>query len=417
MGATKRWLEEEQARGYKSGNTSLICSQHIEDYALKNFIETKGKLGECEYCEGQEERKVVTFDQLMEVIVEGIYNHYSHPDDEGVPYSGEFGYWEKTYDTDELVRWILGLEANDDNIIQEIIDSIGFDKTWCLNSPGYPRESEFLSFDWKLFCKMLKHKVRYVFFKYPKKVKTEYRNANPTDVLEKIGKAVVGLKLFYNTEEDLFNNLSMYRARQHKRNVAVKSCKDIGPLSFTKANSANRFSPPGIPMFYGAKNKSTAILEVIDKKEEKQMVTTGRFRNIKPLNLIDLTNIPNVSVFDLKKAEFYEAAIFLKAFSKNISKKIKKGGTQHFEYVPTQVVTEYFRHVLPYEAGIKVDGLIYKSSLAEDEDCYVIFCNSRHCRDAQNQTKQTVLILENEYMEKVKVKDFKKPRKRKRKEK
>lgn len=325
MGATKRWLEEEQARGYKSGNTSLICSMHIKDDALANFIEVKGELGVCEYCKGHDERKVVAFDQLMDVIVEGIGNHYSHPDDEGVPYTSEFGYWEKTYDTEDLIRWILELEADDDGIIQEIIDALGFDKTWCLNSPGYPRESEFLSFDWDLFCKMLKHKIRYVFFRYPKKVKTEYRSTNPTDVLDKIGKAIVGLKLFYRTDEGMFNNLSMYRARQHKTNVPVKSCKEIGPLSFTKANNANRFSPPGIPMFYGAKSKSTAILEVRDKHHEKQIVTTARFRNIRPLNLIDLTRIPKVSVFDLEKAEFYEAAIFLKEFSKSISKKNKEG--------------------------------------------------------------------------------------------
>ncbi len=406
MGATKRWLEEEQARGYKSGNTSLICSKHIEDYALKNFIETKGKVGKCEYCEVQEESKVVTFDQLMEVIVQGIYNHYSHPDDEGVPYIDEFGgYWEKTYDTDDLIRWVIGLDG-DDGVIEEVIDAIGREEVWCVHSPGYPRESELLSFDWNLFCKMLKHKVRYVFFRYPKKMVTAYRsNVNPTNVLDKIGKAVVGLKLFYNTETGLFNNLSIYRARQHKRNVHVKSCKDIGPLSLTKANNPNRFSPPGIPMFYGSKNKNTAILEVIDRQEKNQIVTTARFRNVRPLNLVDLTQIPHVSIFDLKRAEFYEAAVFLKEFSKNISKKVKKGDTQHFEYVPTQVVTEYFRHVLPYEAGIKVDGLVYKSSVADD-NCYVIFCDSRHCQNDGQQSRQTVLVLEQDSIEKLKVKDF-----------
>src|SRR5688572_2366205 len=121
MSLTKRWLEEEQARRFKSGNDSLICSKHFNDYALKAFIERTGAKGICEYCEGQssENGNVITFDQLMEVIVEGIRNHYGSPDDEGVAYSSEYGYWSKTYDTDDLIRWIIEFDA-DEEIIDEI---------------------------------------------------------------------------------------------------------------------------------------------------------------------------------------------------------------------------------------------------------------------------------------------------------
>jgi len=414
MGATKRWLEEEEARGFSSGNHSLICSNHLADYALKQFIEQKGKSGKCDYCEDSQESNVVIFDQLMEVIVEGIRNHYGTPDDEGVPYSSEYGYWADTYDTDDLIRWHLQLEADNEDIVDEIIDAIGRDTLWCLHWPDSPRHSQILTYNWKLFCQMLRHKVRYVFFKYPKKVKTEFGKVDPSSILDKIGKAIVGLGLFHNTEKELFNGIRAYRARQHEKKERVKECKALGPLSFKKAKSANRFSPPGIPMFYGAKNKDTAILEIINKAKKNQVISTAIFKNVKPLNLIDLTNIPDVSVFDLAKAELYEASIFLKAFSKAISKKIKKGDSQHFEYVPTQVVTEYFRHVLAPEAGIKIDGLIYKSAVDKNEDCYVIFCDSRHCRDEGRQTKRTVLVLEKDSFERVRVKDFKKSKKKKR---
>jgi hypothetical protein len=408
MGQTKRFLEEEAARGFSSGNNSLICAKHFGDYALKEFIEKKGKQDFCEYCNAEEnplEQKVVTFDQLMEVIVEGIRNHYGSPDDEGVSYSSEYGYWSKTYDTEELVRWVIELDAEEE-VIDEVVSSIGYDDVWCLHNPEYPRQSEFLSVDWELFCRMLKHKVRYVFYRYPKKVKDEYREIDPSTILDKIGKAVIGLNLLYNTEQGLFNNLRLYRARQHKRNERVQSNKDIGPLSLSKAKSANRFSPPGIPMFYGSNKRSTAILEVIDRKKKSQVVSSGSFKNVKPLILVDLTKIPEVSIFDIDKAEFYEVAIFLKHFAKLISKKIKKGGTQHFEYVPTQVITEYFRHVLPAEAGIKIDGLIYKSSIVKGDDCYVIFADSRHCKDEGQESKYTKLVLERHSIEKTRVKGF-----------
>ncbi len=412
MGLTKRFLEEEEARGFSSGNNSLICSRHFGDYALKAFIETKGKKDLCEYCEEGEnavEQKVVTFDQLMEVIVEGIGNHYASPDDEGVAYSSEYGYWSKTYDTEELVRWVIELDA-EENIIDEVVSSIGYDGVWCRHNPEYPRQSEFLSVDWKLFCRMLKHKVRYVFYRYPKKMKDEYREIDPSTILDKIGKAIVGLNLLYKTDDGLFNNLRMYRARQHKRREKVQSCKDIGPLSLSKAKSANRFSPPGIPMFYGSKKRSTAILEVIEREKKSQVVSSGSFKNIKPLTLVDLTKVPEVSIFDLKNAEFYEVAIFLRHFVKVISKKVKKGATQHFEYVPTQVITEYFRHVLPVTAGIKIDGLIYRSSIVKDDDCYVIFADSRHCKDEGEESRHSKLVLERKSIEKTPVKGFKKTR-------
>jgi len=410
MSLTKRFLEEQEARGFSAGNNSLICSRHFGDYALKSFIEKTGKKGVCEYCDEETidpKQNVVTFDQLMEVIVEGIYNHYDSPDNEGVPYNSEFGYWSKTYDTEELVRWIIEMDAEEE-IIDEVVRSIGYDNNWCLRDPEFPRQSEFLSVDWNLFCKMLRHKVRYVFFKYPKKVRAdEYRDVDPATILDKIGKAIIGLNLTYKTDNGLFTDLHMYRARQHKKGEKVKSCKDIGPLSPTKAKSANRFSPPGIPMFYGSKKRSTAILEVIDRKRKSQIVTSALFKNIKPLTLIDLRKIPELSIFDLDKAEFYEESKFLNRFAKLISKKIKKGGSQHFEYVPTQVITEYFRHVLSNEYDIRIDGLIYNSSIVKDDECYVIFADSRHCKDNGQETQHTKLVLEANSLEKTRVKDFK----------
>lgn len=229
MSMSKRWLEEQESRRFKSGNRSLICSAHFSDYALKSFIETTGRSGMCEYCDEQiDNTQVITFDALMEIVTDGIYNHFGNPDYEGVPYSSEYGYWEKTFDTDELIRWVIGLEA-EDNIVQEIIDSIGFDNVWCRTKPDMPSQSEFLSFDWNIFTKILKHEARYVFYKYPKKIKDEYyRKIEPASILDKIGRAIIGLQLFHKTSDGLFNNLKLYRARQHKRSDKVSKCKHIG---------------------------------------------------------------------------------------------------------------------------------------------------------------------------------------------
>ncbi|QLH33406.1 MAG: RES family NAD+ phosphorylase [Cyclobacteriaceae bacterium] len=196
----------------------------------------------------------------------------------------------------------------------------------------------------------------------------------------------------------------MIRARQHDKKDKVRACKDIGPLSPAMAKYANRFSPPGIPMFYASQKAQTAISEVIDRKKRKQSITVACFRNTKPLTLVDLTKIPELSIFDLQRSDFYEASVFLKKFTKQISRRIKKKGGENFEYVPTQVITEYLKHAFPVEYKVSIDGLIYPSSVAQGEHCYVIFADSRHCADEGKQSKRTKLILVKDSIETVPVK-------------
>lgn len=52
--------------------------------------------------------------------------------------------------------------------------------------------------------------------------------------------------------------------------------------------------------------------------------------------------------------------------------------------MPTQVVTEYFRHVFRTNDGKKVDGLIYSSSIRKDGKCIVLFFDSKACSDEKD---------------------------------
>jgi hypothetical protein len=402
MGWAKRKMEEDEERGFASGNNSLICSKHFEDYALQRFIISNGKVGRCEYCDIEELEDyrgvpVVTFDALMDVIVEGITNHYGNPDDEGVGYdSREGGYMlDEIYDTYDLIRDVIMLEADDDSIVQEIIDTIGM-KAWCPYNPYTLAESAELRYDWETFCKLIKHEVRFVFFRYPKKLEKDHQTLEPSYILDKIGEFIVGLGMFFKTDPPhliVKFPLTMFRARQHSKTDQVTNCDGIGPPPTEKATNANRFSPAGISMFYGSRRKSTAIQEIIDPTKTDELITIGSFKNARPLNLIDLTSLTEISIFDLSKSKYYQPALFLMGFIESISKKIEKDGREHFEYVPTQVVTEYLRHVLPEVSGINVDGIKYKSAL-DGEDCYVIFANQNLCRDEGNESKETILTLE-----------------------
>lgn len=398
MGWAKRKMEEDEARGFTTGNNTLICSRHFQDYAIVAYIELNGKNNQCDYCDEDDSNEpyVISFDDLMEVIVQGICNHYGNPDDEGVGFdSREGGYMhDEIYDTYDLIRDEIMLEA-DEAVIEEIIQTIGM-KNWCHYNPYNLSEAEELSFDWDIFCNLIKHESRFVFFKHPKRInKDTGESLEPSYILDRIGHFIVDMTLFYNTRkhDELFEDLYMYRARQHSIDKEVTNACQLGPPPRLKATKANRFSPAGIPMFYGSGRRQTAIDEIVDRSKLDEIITTGVFKNVKPLNLVDLSQIPEVSIFDLEKSYLYEPSHFLRRFVLSVSQPIIKDGREHFEYVPTQVVTEYIRYVLPEITKHSIDGIKYRSSI-DQQDCFVIFATQDHCEDKGNERGDTVLALE-----------------------
>ena len=63
---------------------------------------------------------------------------------------------------------------------------------------------------------------------------------------------------------------------------------------------------------------------------------------------------------------------------KEVTKPIVKDGREHIEYIPTQIVTEYFRHVLGNELGVEIRGVLYSSS-QNASTCCVLFCSNEEC--------------------------------------
>ena len=67
-----------------------------------------------------------------------------------------------------------------------------------------------------------------------------------------------------------------------------------------------------------------------------------------------------------------------KKFVENISKSIVQDNKTHTEYVPTQIVTEFFRYVFPEITDIVLDGIAYPSS-KDGNVCYVLFFDNEAC--------------------------------------
>ena len=156
-------------------------------------------------------------------------------------------------------------------------------------------------------------------------------------------------------------------------------------------------SPAGRPMFYGALDEETSVVETFIE-EEGYTVTTGAFTLSKEIAVLDLTEIPAVpSLFDEQKRHARRPLMFLRAFAEEVSKPIQRDGGECLEYVPTQRVTEYFRTKYePLNASV-LTGLMYRSS-RNGRPCVVLFVGNGDAIDraARTPTDRHLLTLESQ---------------------
>ncbi len=153
----------------------------------------------------------------------------------------------------------------------------------------------------------------------------------------------------------------------------------IGPPPEEKTVS-NRMSPAGIVMLYGALDEKTAVREIGDVDPSRTHVTTVAFKVSEPFKVLDLTEIPPVpSLFDSTKRDNRSSIIFLRSFRSDISEPIEKDDRVHIEYVPTQVVTEYFRLIFRDGNRKPIKGIVYPSSRLSGGKSCVLFFASENC--------------------------------------
>jgi hypothetical protein len=132
-------------------------------------------------------------------------------------------------------------------------------------------------------------------------------------------------------------------------------------------------SPAGISMFHGAFARETCVSETYDLSGKNHHGTFSVFKNLRELTLLDMTKVPPTpSVFELESREMRHNIRFLHSFLQDFTKPVAKDGREHIEYVPTQVISEYVRHVLKL-GGNRVDGIVYSSSRRKGHEACVLF--------------------------------------------
>ena len=375
MGAAKAWAMEQEDRGYSEAE-GAICEDCVADPALKRWVSQNLSDTDCQFCGKESDEGIAaSFDEFIGVVLSGVKFDWNHPDKEGIMYvSAEGGYQAVVCDTmDVLDDYEI---SEDGKVIEAIIDIVGCDG-WVEREYYIGDKSQRLKWGWDYFKRVVKHKRRYVFL--TPNDDDGSQEVPPSRMLAAIGGTVVDDLSDLDLIKKIAPETDIFRIRIGTN--AFMTGAEIGTPPAKFATQSNRMSPAGIPMFYGAFDVATARLETFDPDHHSgQILSIGTFRPTRNLRVLDLADLPEVpSVFEDEGHHRIHPLRFLHAFARDIAKPINRDGREHIEYVPTQIVTEYFRHVFRDADNLAIDGIIYRSSRDGGTRALVLFCENQQC--------------------------------------
>lgn len=369
MGLAKRQMMEEDDQGW-SFTDAWVCTGCVNDLSLRAVVEGSVQPDEsCSFCDAA---NAAPLDVLIEAFVDGLKTEYEDAL-EGVSWDGREGgfQWSPKWETWELVS-----EFDDVLVGPGLVDAVAgamHDRTWVERDFASPRVDEALAWGWEEFCHAIKHETRYVFWLRNEDDDGRYGvgEVPAARVLHEIGRLVDTLGLV----RTLSAHSEFARARPSSADSDSWDAADLGTAPIDKSIASNRMSPAGIPMFYGARDASTAIAEVRSARDAEH-VSYGWFATSRPCSVIDFTHLrPPPSMFDREQGHLRRYVLFLRRFVEEL-RTTPRPGFAEIDYVPTQVVTEYFLRI--FRSDGEVIGLIYPSSITNG-DCVVLDVSHDRC--------------------------------------
>lgn len=356
-------------------NRTYVCEKCVEDSALQEVVRAHAIYEECDYCGRKSKLPIAAeFSDVFERISFAVEQEYIDPAEE-LPYDGrEGGYQGRVMDGFELLEEI-GFDVRSELLRADVIRTLR-DKLFCPIDywPGPLHERNMTS--WERFKEVVKHERRYTFWTVNEDPDLGAAETLPGEMLKEVGEAAHIADLI----TVLVPGTQFWRVRVHVCSRSLATASDFAAPPIQNAVYANRMSPAGIPMFYGAEDFATAEVETVDPTNAAgKSVTGGYFVNLIPLNILDLTAVPvQPSFFSDWPRQVRQAVRFLRAFAKDISQPVQKTGQVHIEYVPTQALTEYIRHQFKTKNNESVQGIKYPSS-RNGRACYVLFFDHEAC--------------------------------------
>lgn len=370
----KRWLEEQQERGWYAVS-GFICRECVIDEALREIVDAGVVAKACDFCgTSSDDPMAADANDVMEAVADGLYCEYEDPVNQVAYDSGEGGYQMSLEST-----WDLAIEhevSDNEKVLDAVAGSI--EHEWVQRDPYGPSPQQALAWGWKEFREQVMHHRRFTFMVASEQGEQQrgWGEIPPEDMLAALADAIADAELV----RELPAGTSLWRARPHNASESFEHATELGSTPSAYART-NRMTPAGISAFYGASTKQVAVDEVRGYAAQDAVVTAARFETSEPMTVIDLVDLPRVpSLFDSVNRHRRAAIAFLRDFAADVAKISNPDDKQHLDYVPTQIVSEYLHH--HYRRGETIDGLRWRSTKNPSETSTVLFVENAACVDA-----------------------------------
>jgi len=404
MGFAKQRLIELEERGFGEVPDKYVCVNCFANQGIKNFIKKNAVSHICSYC-GREDKInpiAASLEDVIGLLVRSIRRLYDDPanflpwDSEDKRYVGI------TYSLDDVLQDMgLELALHDKTMSDQLYNDLTthiYCNLWA--ERGVLSKSEAYQAGWTRFTKQVKHYSRYTFALI--KYKLDPHDACNVPLPSQILPLILELINKSQLRRVMKKKEVIYRARIVSKGEEVNNCaKDLGPPRNENALFSNRMSPAGIPMFYGALDRDTALQEIRAVKYTGKdrgnfsLIKIAKFVLLKDITVVDFSRHQEYCLFDENISDIeLNIKAFLNHFAREISKPIEKDGREHIEYVPTQIVAEYLKYKCRSlnSKRKRIKGILYKSSRGPGVSCALFFRNN-HCVDKGDTNKKAFLKL------------------------
>jgi len=387
MGYMKElWMHQQEAGYSQLPGEKYVCPSCVTDPFLSDDLAGSLEDEDCSYCGA---RGAADLMQLLDLVADFVGSEFQDPANQLPFESREGGYQGVVYDGYEVIQDLPDWTDSDD-LLEDVSSAFG-GSAWCERDYYSLKEDDRLRYGWRTFVEIIKHETRFLFFGNPDE--TDRESIPPSSMLAVLGEQFTRFGLYRTFPVGSI----MYRARAHDPAVVIDDAEGLGSPPRDAAIMSNRMSPAGVPMFYGALDLQTAVVETFELDRGEKVATVGTFRLERDLRLLDLTHLPPIpGVFDQENRHLRRPLQFLHEFVGELARPIDRDGREHVEYVPTQVVTEFIRHRHHDSDGTAIDGILYRSSRARGDLSFVLFVGPQQCGPRPNRqarAPKTLLTL------------------------
>lgn len=369
-------LLENPLLAYKN---QYICAKCVQQPDLQEFVQNSAnELEHCSLC--NKHRKVMPLDDFLVHVKDCITEFYDEAAN-FMPYdSKEGGYMGgKIFDTYDLIHdELLGDESSQLQGI--LLDSLGSDKIW---GDIYADDNAAMPLwtSWERFKDITIKQYRYTFLALqmhsrPSKFSTPLPSS-PKDTLLILHNLIKEYNLFTT----ILPGTVFYRARILGKGNFSPSIQELCPPPAELA-SVGRMNPAGISLFYCSADLDTCLYEK-DTPTAQQNRVVAHFKNLRELTVLNLTDLPSLPSLFAENSNERPILKFLHGFAQEISEPVPKDDTQNIQYIPTQILTEYFRYFMTDSHGNKLDGICYQSAKNPSGKNYALFFNRADFKDIE----------------------------------